>query len=110
MILQTSPKNNTAISEMRFRLERNQTKLESLLDQLNSYKCEPTDYESFERLCGLRDAIDDFKKQHNKIYREFSSKGYGSQESLAKLMREEMVKFKKLNQNISEYVLDTVAQ
>ena len=103
--METDTNKHVTITQMRYRLERNHNKLQSLILKLNSYKCEPKSYNCFERLYNIQDDIRTFKKQHSKLHAEFSTGQYESQESLGKLMREQVMGFKELEDKISKYLL-----
>ena len=102
--METNANNHVTINQIRYRLERNHNKLQSLIVKLNSYKCEPRDYNCFERLYSIQDDIRNFKKQHSKLQAEFRIGRYGSEESLAKLMRDQMNGFKELEDKIGAYL------
>ena len=108
--MQTYTKNHTAMNEMRYRLERNHAKLQSLLDKLNSYRCEPRNHKCFEQLRGIRDDIKRFKKEHSKLHSDLTTKGFGNQESLGEIMRNQIANFKELDQRIGSYLLETGGQ
>ena len=101
--METDAINHLTINQMRYRLERNHRKLQSLAVKLSSYKCEPRDYDCFERLYGIQHDIRNFKKQRSRLQEEFRIGGYGSEESLGKLMRDQLTSFEELEDKIGAY-------
>lgn len=100
-------KDKSAINEMLFRLERNHTEIQMLLGKLNSYTCEPTDYECFKRLRDLRDEIAVLKKKHSELFQTIELKQLGSQAALIKEMQSQITSFKELDRKIGAYLMDT---
>ena len=98
--METYDKKHSTINQMGYRLERNYTKLKSLVVKLNSYRCEPKDYDFFERLRDIRDDIAKFKNQHSKLCSESSLGQFGSKESHSKQIREHLTSFNELNLKI----------
>ncbi|GMN08916.1 hypothetical protein MTsPCn9_06280 [Croceitalea sp. MTPC9] len=109
-MMESTPKDNPVINEMRFKLERNHTEIQTLLDKLNSYTCEPTNYECFERLRNLRDDIQALKKEHLKLFSRFDIRQWKNQDDLVKIMREQIASFRELDRKIGAYVLDTTGE
>lgn len=109
VMMESTPKDNSVINEMRFKLERNHTEIQTLLDKLNSYTCEPTNYECFERLRNLRDDIQNLKKEHLKLFSRFDIKQWKSSEDLLEIMRNQITSFKELDRKIGAYLIDTTS-
>jgi predicted nuclease with TOPRIM domain len=107
LMMESTPKDNSVINEMLFKLERNHAEIQTLLGKLNSYTCEPTNYECFERLRDLRDNIESLKKRHLLLFSELDSKQLNNQSELVKKMRNQIAAFKELDQKIGAYLIDT---
>ncbi len=105
--MESAQQNSALINEMLFKLERNHTEIQTLLGKLNSYTCEPTNYECFERLRDLRDDIEALKKRHLELFRTIDVKQLDKQEELVEKMRDQIASFKELDSKIGAYVIDT---
>jgi two-component sensor histidine kinase len=106
-VMERVKKNTSDVNELLFRLERNHTEIQTLLARLNSYTCEPTNYECFERLRDLRDDIESLKASHLELFREIDAKQLNGEEDLVAKMRHQIKAFKELDTKIGIYVLDT---
>ena len=107
IIMESIPKNNSVINEMLFRLERNHTEIQMLLGKLNSYTCEPTNYECFERLRDLRDEIESLRKKHLDLFRIIDLKQLSNENNLIAQMQNQITSFKELDKKIGAYLIDT---
>jgi len=106
-VMQSTSKENTAINEMLFRLERNHTEIQMLLGKLNSYTCEPTDYECFMRLRDLRDEIAALKQRHLQLFSDLEQRHLDNERGLIVKMQNQLSSFKELDKKIGAYLIDT---
>jgi two-component sensor histidine kinase len=106
-LMESIKKNTSVVNELLFKLERNHTEIQTLLARINSYTCEPTNYECFERLRDLRDDIESLKTSHLKLFREIDLKQLNREEDLVTKMRSQIEAFKELDYKIGAYLIDT---
>ncbi|WP_394971885.1 hypothetical protein [uncultured Croceitalea sp.] len=105
--MKSTKKNTSVVNELLCKLERNHTEIQTLLVRLNSYTCEPTNYECFERLRDLRDDIESLKKRHLELFRTIDLNQLDKQEELVEKMQNQIASFKELDSKIGAYVIDT---
>lgn len=100
-------KNKDIVNELLFKLERNRAKIKVLLGRLNSYTCEPTNYECFERLRDLRDDIAALKVSHLELSRNVDAQELDDQQTVIQQMQDQIDAFNELDHKIGTYFLDT---
>ena len=105
--MNTTQNDQMAIRTLLMKLERNHDEIQQMLQKLNSYRCEPTSYESFKRLQSLRDEIQNLKQEHTLLFSTVDLRQVEDSAPLISRMRHQIQGFKELDRKIGSYLLDT---
>ena len=103
---EVASKKQVNIHQLFMKLERNHSLLKKFLVKLNSYTCEPTDYNCFIQVGKLKEELKDLIAEQEKLFGRLRQKV-----SLKKSYLERMdmfnKRFEKLEQGMAEYLLST---
>jgi len=105
--MNTAQNDQTAIRELLMKLERNHDEIQQMLQKLNSYRCEPTSYESFKRLQELRDDIQQLKQEHLNLVTKLDLREMKDSAPVISRMQNQIQEFKELDRKIGSYLMDT---
>ena len=98
---------NTSIHKMQYVLECNLVKIQNMLDKLNSYRCEPTSYECFNRLEGLKETISNLRTENIRIFKSIDKLTIDTESEIVKQIDLLILSFQKLEMKIENYSSDT---